>query len=119
MKLGEVCFLTNDVIRLADFYKQLLDIDNGNDDNIHQTLIAEETMLSIYNDLSVKPDNNRNICVAFTVEDMDKAYRKVLALGARVLEEPTVRPWGAINMSFLDPDNNMIFLRNFPADMGG
>ncbi len=28
MKMGEVSLLTNDVVRLANFYKQLLDIDN-------------------------------------------------------------------------------------------
>ena len=55
MKIGEVCLLTNDVLKLAAFYKQLL--------------------------------------------------------GAKIIEPPTKRPWGAINMSFYDPDNNMIFFR--------
>lgn len=30
MKLGEVCLLTGDVIRLANFYRQLLDLPDGN-----------------------------------------------------------------------------------------
>ena len=29
MTIGEVCLLTNDVRRLADFYKQLLNTDNN------------------------------------------------------------------------------------------
>ena len=29
MRIGEVCLNTNDVIRLANFYKKLLGIDNG------------------------------------------------------------------------------------------
>ena len=45
---------------------------------------------------------------------MEKAYEKVLALGAQVIEPPTKRPWGAVNMSFYDPDNNVIFFRSFP-----
>ena len=118
MKLGEVCFLTDDVVRLANFYKQLLDIDHGNDDPVHQTLIAKETMLTVFNDGTRKNNKNQNICVAFTVENMEKAYQKVLALGASVIEPPTVRPWGAINMSFLDPDNNVIYLRKFPDKRG-
>ena len=36
---------------------------------------------------------------------------KVQALGARIMEPPTKRPWGAINMSLYDPDNNVIYLR--------
>lgn len=32
MKIGEVCLLTNDVKRLAAFYKQLLETENGSDE---------------------------------------------------------------------------------------
>ena len=113
MKLGEVCLLTNDVPRLAAFYKRLLDIENGSGDAVHQFLITEGTALAVYNDGTEKNDQNQNICLAFTVDDMDKAYRKVLALGARIIEPPQRRPWGAVNMSFYDPDNNVIYLRSF------
>lgn len=116
MKIGEVSLLTNDVIGLANFYKQLLEIDNGSEDEVHQTLISEETMLTIYNDGSIKNNQNQNICLAFTVDDINREYEKVLSLGAKVIEGPTKRPWGATNMSFYDPDNNVIYLRSFPKD---
>ena len=63
MRIGEVSLLTNDVVRLADFYKKLLDIRNGSDDPVHQTLIGEETMLTIYDDGSEKNNQNQNICL--------------------------------------------------------
>ena len=113
MRLGEVGLLTNDVIRLADFYKALLETDNGSDDEVHQTIIAEETMLTIYNDGSAKNNNNQNICIAFTVDDMDRGYQKDLKSGAEVIEKPIKRPWGAVNMSFYDPDRNVVYLRSF------
>ena len=72
--------------------------------------------MTIYNDGTVKNNQNRNICLAFTVEDMDAAYEKVLALGARIIELPAKRPWGAVNMSFYDPDDNVIYFRSFPKD---
>lgn len=34
MEIGEVDLLTNDVVRLADFYKKLLEIDNGSNDEV-------------------------------------------------------------------------------------
>lgn len=114
MKPGEICFLTNDVPRLASFYKQLLGIENDCSDPVHQTLIADETMLTIYNDGTEKNNQNQNICVAFTVENVEEAYKKVLALGAEIIEPPTRRPWGTVNMCFRDPDNNVIYLRCFP-----
>ena len=57
MRLGCVCLLTNDVVKLSNFYKALLETDNGSNDDVHQTIIAEETMLTVYNDGSVKDGN--------------------------------------------------------------
>ena len=114
MKIGEVCLLTNDVPRLAAFYKQLLGADNGSNDEIHQFILSEETALTIYNDGTEKNNRNQNICLAFTVDDVEKEYEKVLALGARIIEPPAKRPWGAVNMSFYAPDNNIIYFRSFP-----
>ena len=113
MMIGEVCLLTNDVRKLAAFYKQLLEAEDGSDDEVHQFIITEGTTLTIYNDGKEKNNQNQNICLAFTVDDIGKAYEKVTALGARMIEPPTKRPWGAVNMSFYDPDNNMIFFRSF------
>ena len=113
MRLGEVGLLTNDVVKLADFYKALLETDNNSSDEVHQTIIAEEIMLTIYNDGSIKNNNNQNMCIVFTVDDIEKEYQKVLALGAELIEKPTKRPWGAVNMSFYDPDRNVIYLRSF------
>ncbi len=70
MKIGEVCLQTNDVVQMADFYRWLLGIKDDNKNSAHQTIIADETMLTIYND-------------------------------------------GTINMSFYDPDRNVIYLRQF------
>ena len=63
-----------------------------------------------------KNNRNQNICLAFTVDDIDREYEKVLALGVEIIEPPTKRPWGAVNMSFYDPDNNMVFFRSFPEN---
>lgn len=114
MKVGEVCLLTNDVIRLSNFYKILFDIDNGSDDNNHQFIISEDTTLTVYNDGIEREANLHNICIAFTVDDVDVEFKRLKALGIQIIEPPTVRPWGAKNMSFLDPDNNLIIFRCFP-----
>lgn len=111
MKLGEISILTHDVVRLADFYKRLLETDNGSNDTVHQTIIAEETMLTIYND--GQKHHGQNMCLAFTVDDIDKEYLRVPSIGAEIVEPPTSRPWGTTNMSFKDPDGNIVYLRSF------
>lgn len=112
MKIGEVGLLSNDVIKLANFYKDFLGIDNDSNDPIHQTIIAEETMLTIYNDGTTKNNLNQNICLAFTVPDVDEEYKRIIKLGVEIIEKPTTRPWGVRNMSFYDPDRNVIYLRS-------
>ena len=111
MMIGEVCLLTNDVRKQTDFYKKLLEIDNTSNDVTHQFIISEGTTLTVYSDGTYKNNQNQNICLAFTVEDNEKEYKKVQALGAGIIEPPIKRPWSAVNMSFYDPDNNMIYLR--------
>ena len=68
MRIGEVCLNTNDVVKLANFYKQLFGIDNGSNDEVHQTLLSEETQLTIYNDGSKKNMVSANtVCPLLTV----------------------------------------------------
>lgn len=108
--------MTSDVIGLASFYKTLFHIDNGSDDPVHQFIISEETTLSIYNDGIERKTNPQNICIAFTVADVEVEFERLKALGVEIVAPPTLRPWGAKNMSFLDPDNNLITFRSLPKE---
>lgn len=114
IKIGEVCLLTDDVIRLASFYKTLFRIDNDSNDDVHQFIISKETTFTIYNDGVMRKNNYQNICLAFTVEDVDIEYERLKQLGIEIIDPPTVRPWGAKNMMFSDPDGNRVVFRCFP-----
>lgn len=116
MKIGEVCLMTDDVIRLADFYRTLFGIkdDSEKDNDVHQFIFKEETTFTIYNDGTERPRNFQNICLAFTVDDVDAEYKRLKGFGIEISTPPTQRPWGAKNMSFNDPDGNSITFRSFP-----
>lgn len=77
-------------------------------------LFSEETTLTVYNDGVARKTNHQNICLAFTVTDVDIEFERLKALGVEIVSPPTTRPWGAKNMSFLDPDKNLIIFRSFP-----
>ena len=110
MIIGEVCLMTRDVVRLADFYKWLLGVENGSDDAWHQTIFADETMLTVCHD-ETSGNTGSNICLAFSVKDLDAEYARLKAAGICIIEPPTVRPWGMKNMSFEDPDGNRLYFR--------
>ena len=113
MKIGEVCLLTRDVVRLADFYRRLLGADGAGGDPVHQVILAEETMLTILRDDAADDLGAGRIRLAFTVEDIYAEHSRLIAMGAEILEGPTPRPWGAVNLSFRDPDGNVVYLRSF------
>ncbi len=116
MTIGEVSLLTNDVIALANFYKAILQVDNGSDDPVHQFIITEGTTLTIYNDGANAVKQNSNIVLAFTVDNVDAEYERLKNYKIKIIEPPVTRSWGARNMHFVDPDGNHIYVRSIPAN---
>lgn len=108
--------LTRDVVGLARFYRTLFGLEPGPgaEDPVHQFILSQETALTIYDDGVDRKENQRHICIAFTVEDVDKEYGRLQALGVEILAPPALRPWGAKNMMFADPQGNQIVFRSFP-----
>ncbi|QUI20998.1 VOC family protein [Vallitalea pronyensis] len=114
MEFGELCLLTTNVPRLADFYKKVLRTSSDCDSEIHQAITIKGVTLAIYNNGHVKNSKNENMVVAFTVDDVDQAYERLSQLGVKIIEKPTTRPWGARNMYFEDTDGNQVVFRSFP-----
>ena len=114
MILGEVCIETNDVIKIADFYRKILSISSDCSDGVHQVIIAEGTTLTVYNNGNTKNNQNQNISLAFTVDDVDHEYTRLQGLGIPIIDPPKLQPWGAKNMHFCDPDGNHIYFRSMP-----
>lgn len=112
MYLGEVCILTKNVSRLAAWYRALLGVDGDCADEVHQTVVGSEPMLTV-----MRGDDDlcgQSMCIAFTVADMAEAFAHVSRIGAEVIEPPMKRPWGAVNMILRDPDGNRVYLRQLP-----
>jgi predicted enzyme related to lactoylglutathione lyase len=105
MILSEVPLETNDVIKMAEFYRKILRIsseDNEENKNeIHQVIISEGTGLTVYNNGKKKNNANENISLAFTVVDVDKEYKRLLDLEVFIIDPPKIQSWGAKNMHFL------------------
>ena len=114
MKIDEVGIQTRDVVSLANFYRWLLRAPGACDDPVHQVVLAEGTGLTIGREEGALPPGGR-VCLAFTVDDVDAEYRRLLSAGVTVLEPPTDRPWGARNLHFLDPDGNHLYFRSIPG----
>lgn len=74
------------MVRLADFYKMLLGVDNGSEDTVHQTILSRETMLTVYNDGESRENGVQKMSLAFTSDDVDREYARLVKQGVRILE---------------------------------
>lgn len=114
-RLGEVGFLTRDVRRLAGFYRWLLCLPGESGDEFHQELLGGDVALTVTCAEDGPEPGRGGLCLAFTVADVDAEHERLLARGVTVLDPPATRPWGARNMRFLDPDGNIVYMRQFPT----
>jgi predicted enzyme related to lactoylglutathione lyase len=119
----DLCLISDDVLKLVDFYERLFDVTASEKGTYHASLSIGGLWLTI--DATQIPDvapafsyvNGKasdNVLLSFNVVDVDAEYCRIPDLGAVVLNEPTTHPWGARSFQFRDPDGNIINFRTVP-----
>jgi catechol 2,3-dioxygenase-like lactoylglutathione lyase family enzyme len=125
---GGVCFITDDVRRLAEFYVKILQTEADIND-IHVDIPLDGGGLVIYSKAAAINDmgfdfgeySGTGLCkITFFVDDADAEYER---LGSSVTDigfiiPPTTYPWGARAMHFRDPDGNIVCFAQLPRTMG-
>mgnify|MGYP005846229299 CR=1 FL=1 len=114
-KLTGVCLITDDVGRLASFYRSVLQLDGEGDDQYFyfQTDTVQLSIFSAQSMKSMAPGSMRNsgtgrCTLEFQVEDVDAEYDRLTTLGVVFVKPPTTHPWGLRAVWFRDPDGNVI-----------
>ena len=120
IKFTDICFITNDVMRLRAFYEAVFG-GNAEGDEIHSGISIDGLTL-FFDHVGIADENPafryvsaggaNNVIVSFNVDDVDAEHRRLLKLGAEMLNEPTTHPWGARSFQFKDPDGNILNFRN-------
>ncbi len=115
MKFAGLCLITENVLRLSEFYKKILNTE-GEDDDYHMELKAHGTSIAIFSaggmeemaPGSMKGAGHGNFTINFEVDDPDAEYKKILAMGAAIVKPPQTYPWGSRSFWFRDPDDNIV-----------
>ncbi len=120
LQFTDICFITNDVLRLRAFYEAVFDV-KAEGDKIHSGISIDGLTL-VFDHVSLSDDNPvfkyveaggaNNVIIGFNVADVDAEYCRLLSLGTEMLNEPTTHPWGARSFQFKDPDGNILNFRN-------
>lgn len=124
MQFTDVCFITEDVLRLRAFYETVFG-GKAEGDEYHSGLTIERLTFT-FDSVDMLKDNpafsyaseksSDNIIIGFNVDDVDAEYQRLLPLGTEMLNEPTTHPWGARSFQFKDPDGNILNFRSLPKE---
>ena len=105
MRFGGICITTNDVKRLVDFYRIVLE---------EEPLVEGEHYsfkdIAIYNPGNVNTSFDKNIWLQCFCDDIEGLYNRLLKEipNIEIISPPERRPWGAYSFWFKDPDGNRI-----------
>ena len=116
--LVSVRVITDDVHRLAEFYKRVIGTpvlwstpDFAELKTPAGTLALGSTRtVALFGAGSARPANNHTAIIEFRVDDVDAEYDRIRQVPTDFVNEPTTMPWGNRSLLFRDPDGNLVNL---------
>ena len=110
--------VTNDVKKLSEFYKTVLqaetcginDLENYVELFIDAFVFCIESLTSVEGRIR-RPFNafsEGSVIVEFEVDNADEEHSRLKNLGIVPFTEPFDNPWGRRNFHFYDPDGNIV-----------
>ena len=119
-RIGLITIITKDIPVLKEFYSKVLNFecieDLGNyvefkNKGVRFALTTPEVMYEGTEHQSYHEENRgQRFELAFplpTVEEVGKAYDKIVELGATPVKAPEMMPWGRMTAFFADPEGNI------------
>jgi len=98
--------MTNDVSRLAAFYKEIFCMRSAGDE-VHSAF--DDMQLAIWNPGDINISITKNMSLMYFVDDAEYEYERLsLIEGIEGISKPVIQPWGVKAFSFKDPDGNEV-----------
>jgi uncharacterized glyoxalase superfamily protein PhnB len=122
MQLVSVRLVTNDVDRLAAFYRLITSVEPERPAppfanfrfGAVSLAISAETVVRQFNAGAAVAAANRSAIIEFQVDDVD-AFAAQLSADVEVAMPPATMPWGNRSMLLRDPDGNVVNIFSRPA----
>lgn len=114
-KLYALCLLVEDYEKSLVFYRDTVGLAVHSQDTKYTDFKLGDTLLAIFQKdeaTSMFPQKHMNsgggAVIAFPVEDVSEACKKLKQKGIEIFEGPKKMPWGQTVAYFKDPDNNIL-----------
>ncbi|WP_067885442.1 VOC family protein [Nocardia vaccinii] len=118
MNLVSIRLITDDVRRLAEFYRLVTGFDIAWATPEFAEIVTPAGTLAIgstgtvalFAAGSARPADNHTAIIEFMVADVDAEYRRLRTAITDFVNEPTTMPWGNRSLLLRDPDGNLVNL---------
>ncbi len=117
MNLKQTRLVTNNVLKLTDFYEELTgataDVISAGYVEFQRSpcaglAITSAATAAIYGEDVLASAANRSLVLDFEVSDVDAQYARLKHSIGEWVQPPTDLPWGNRAMLFRDPDGNLV-----------
>ena len=108
--LETVIIFTERMEALAAFYQEDLLLDSYERSPKHMGQRVGPVYLGFDQVDSLDGDSRAGVTLWFTVDDIQAAFDRLVAMDARVRYPPSQKPWGGFLACVYDPDGNMLGL---------
>jgi uncharacterized glyoxalase superfamily protein PhnB len=116
MRIASVRLVTNDVDRLAAFYRLLTAVEPQRPNpefadfrfGSFALAISSERLVRQFNAGAAVAAANRSAMIEFQVDDVDAVHARLMPEGVDVAMPPATMPWGNRSMLLRDPDGNVV-----------
>jgi catechol 2,3-dioxygenase-like lactoylglutathione lyase family enzyme len=114
-RFSGICIITQDVARLRDFYRAVLQVGAEGDDTFTAFSIdgAELSLFVAQGMEQMAPGSmtgagHGGCALEFEVEDVDREYARLTEMSVPIVKLPMTHPWGRRSVWFRDPDGNIV-----------
>ena len=116
--LTHACVITDDVVRLRDFYTTILGAEptRAHDDYVEfgtsrgALSLYSKAKLEPYAPGATQPRSNKSVMLEFEVDDVDEEFARLQSLPIEWVKPPSTQPWGNRSIYLRDPDGNLVNL---------
>lgn len=121
MIFTDIVFITEDILKLINFYEQIFQIEIEKNE-IHTQFEVSNVKITLYSQQAAKDDmgfdfskfnGTGKTIISFNVKDIDNEIIRLKKINVEFVTEPKVYPWSAKAAHFRDPDGNIIGFRSF------
>ena len=127
MRLDGFGLLVDDMPAMIRFYRDILGFEiQEAEDTVNVYLVKDGTLFMLYGRKNFEEMTSRryeyikglngHFEIALYVDtfaEVDQEYKRITALGARSVLEPTTEPWGQRTCYVADPEGNLIEIGSF------